>query len=121
MAGGIGSARALVSRSREQTRLEGPGPVLLKTLLARLGLQTSLTGPQGEPAPGKVTLAWMDPESLELWVTLPGSGEWVPLGKGWNAVEALLTQLKPQGIYPGTPKPKVRPRVLPKDPRLWQF
>lgn len=81
----------------------------------------SLVGPQGGPDPEKAMQAWLDPDSSEIWVTLPGSGQWAPLGKGWNAVEALLTQLKPQSIHPGTRSPGALRKVLPNDPRHWQF
>ena len=115
---GFGSAGALVSRAREQVRAEGPGVERLKALLARLQIPMSLTGPQGDTSGVKATLAWLDPESHELWITLPGSGQWAPMGKGWNAVEALLAQLRPQ---PQTTERKRHIRIPPRDPRQWQF
>ena len=117
VAAGIGSAGALDSRAREQVRAEGPGVERLSALLVRLQIPMSLMGPQGEPAAGKTTLAWLDPESHELWISLPGSGRWAPMGKGWNAVEALLAQLKPQQQ---TANQKRMVSTPPRDPRHWQ-
>lgn len=116
LAAGLGTAQALDSRARQQAHLEGPGTELLQTLLTRLNF--SLSSPQaGKPGTKAHRSAWIDPDSRELWATHPVSGQWVCLGMGWNAVHALLTELRPT---PTAPK-REPPKRTPHDPRFWSF